>query len=180
MALCRIQRLTAADGPVDMAIEQGEVPMRTRTSLFPIAVGVLTALLLSVPAVAGEAASGAGADPAAVEEAGRQQLLVWTSGDREVALKMVFMYAYNCKKRGWMDTVRLLVWGPSAKLLSEDEELQEQLAGLKDVGVELYACKGCADLYGVSDKLSSLGINVMYTGTMLAELQQKGWHVLTI
>lgn len=154
--------------------------MRTSTSLFPAAVGVLAALLLSVPAVAGEAASGAGADPEAVEEAGRQQLLLWTSGDREVALKMVFMYAYNCKKRGWMDTVRLLVWGPSAKLLSEDEELQEQLAGLKDVGVELYACKGCADLYGVSDKLGSLGINVMYTGTMLAELQQKGWHVLTI
>lgn len=61
-----------------------------------------------------------------------------------------------------------------------DEELQEQLEGLKGVGVELYACKGCADLYGVSDKLSSLDIEVMYTGTMLAELQQKGWHVLTI
>jgi hypothetical protein len=165
---------------VDKAIEQGEVPMRTSTRVFPVAVGVLAALLISVPAVAGDAASGTGANPAAVEEAGRQQLLLWTSGDREVALKMVFMYAYNCKKRGWMDTVRLLVWGPSAKLLSEDEELQEQLAGLKDVGVELYACKGCADLYGVSDKLSSLGINVMYTGTMLAELQQKGWHVLTI
>ena len=154
--------------------------MRSSTSSFPIAVGVLAALLLGVPVVAGEAESGAGADPATVEDAGRQQLILWTSGDREVALKMVFMYAYNCKKRGWMDTVRLLVWGPSAKLLSEDEELQEGLAGLKDVGVELYACKGCADLYGVSDKLSSLDINVMYTGTMLAELQQKGWHVLTI
>jgi hypothetical protein len=79
-----------------------------------------------------------------------------------------------------MDTVRLLVWGPSAKLLSEDAELQEQLKGLKEVGVELYACKGCADLYGVSDELSALDLNVMYTGTMLAELQQQGWHVLTI
>ena len=34
--------------------------------------------------------------------------------------------------------------------------------GLEDVGVELYACKGCADQYGVSEKLAGLGINVMY------------------
>jgi hypothetical protein len=137
-------------------------------------------LLLSAPVAAGEVGPEGAAGETGIEKAGRQQLILWTSGDLEVALKMVFMYAYNCKKRGWMDTVRLLVWGPSAKLLSEDEELQQQLEGLKEVGVELYACKGCADLYGVSDALSSLGINVMYTGKMLAELQQNGWHVLTI
>jgi hypothetical protein len=108
-----------------------------------------------------------------------KQLIVWTSDDREVALKMVFMYAYNCKKRGWMDQVRLLVWGPSGRLLTEDKELQDGLKGLKDEGVELYACKGCADLYGISDKMTALGINVMYTGTLLADAQKDGWHVLT-
>ena len=144
-----------------------------------VAAGVAV-LLLGAPLVANEARTEETPGRAGVEESGRQQLILWTSGDREVALKMVFMYAYNCKKRGWMDTVRLLVWGPSAKLLSEDAELQEKLRGLKDVGVELYACKGCADQYGVSEQLSRLDINVMYTGTMLAELQQQGWHVLTI
>ena len=145
-----------------------------------IVAAAVAALLFGVPVRAGDGPTDEATGPARVEEAGGQQLILWTSGDREVALKMVFMYAYNCKKRGWMDTVRLLVWGPSAKLLSEDEELQEQLKALKELGVELYACKGCADLYGVSDKLGSLDVNVMYTGTMLAELQQKGWHVLTI
>lgn len=110
---------------------------------------------------------------------GHRQLIVWSSGDREVALKMVFMYALNCKKRAWMDDVRLLVWGPADKLLVEDAELQKYLAELKKAGVELYACKACADMYGVADKLSALGINVMYTGTMLADLQKEGWHVLT-
>jgi hypothetical protein len=145
-----------------------------------IVAAAVAALLFIGPLAASEARADEAAGQAGVENAGRKQLILWTSGDREVALKMVFMYAYNCKKRGWMDTVRLLVWGPSAKLLSEDQELQEQLKMLKEVGVELYACKGCADLYGVSDTLSSLDINVMYTGTMLAELQQQGWHVLTI
>lgn len=109
----------------------------------------------------------------------QQQLIIWTSGDREVALKMVFMYAYNCRKYSWMDNVRLLIWGPSDKLLLEDEELQNQLKELKKIGVELYACKGCADMYGVSDQLTELGITVMYTGKMLADLQKDGWHILS-
>jgi hypothetical protein len=57
-------------------------------------------------------------------------VVLWTSGDREVALKMVFMYAFNSRrfKWGWKN-VTLVVWGPSAKLLSEDKELQEYLCG---------------------------------------------------
>jgi hypothetical protein len=110
----------------------------------------------------------------------QKQLILWTSGDREVALKMVLMYSYYCKKNSWMDTVRLLVWGPSSKLLAEDTVLQGKLKDLKQVGVELYACKACADLYGVSDKLTQLGITVIYAGEMLAELQKSGWHVLSI
>ena len=110
----------------------------------------------------------------------QQQLILWTSGDREVALKMVFMYTYYCKKNSWMDNVRLLVWGPSSKLLAEDTVLQGKLKDLKQAGVELYACKACADLYGVSDKLTQLGITVMYAGEMLAELQKSGWHVLAL
>ena len=79
-----------------------------------------------------------------------------------------------------MDTVRLLVWGPSAKLLSEDTLLQAKLKDLKQVGVQLYACKACADLYGVSDKLTQMGLTVMYAGEMLADLQKHGWHLLSI
>jgi hypothetical protein len=109
-----------------------------------------------------------------------KQLILWTSGDREVALKMVLMYSYYCKKNSWMDTVRLLVWGPSSKLLAEDTVLQGKIKDLKQVGVELYACKACADLYGVSDKLIQLGITVIYAGEMLAELQKNGWYVLSL
>ena len=54
-------------------------------------------------------------------------VVVWTSGDREVAQKMVYMYTYNAKKNEWWDTIRFVVWGPSSKLLSEDKELQNYL-----------------------------------------------------
>ena len=106
-------------------------------------------------------------------------VVVWTSGDREVALKMVYMYTYNAKKNEWWEKIRFIVWGPSSKLLSEDKELQDYLKKIKDVGVEVFACKACADMYGISDKLSELGLEVKYIGKDLTEMLQEGWTSLT-
>lgn len=105
-------------------------------------------------------------------------VVVWTSGDKEVAMKMVFMYTYNAKKYGWWKDITLLVWGPSAKLLTEDEELQEYVKKMKDEGVNLLACKGCADLYEVSDKLENIGVTVKYTGVDLTNFIKER-HVIT-
>jgi len=105
--------------------------------------------------------------------------VVWTSGDRDVALKMVFMYTLNAKSRNWFDEVRLVVWGPSAKLLSADAELQQEVAKMKDAGVELVACKACADSYGVSEKLESLGVEVKYMGVPLSDMLKQDWKVVT-
>jgi len=106
-------------------------------------------------------------------------VVVWTSGDREVAIKMVYMYTYNAKKNGWWDNIRFIVWGPSSKLLSEDKELQEYTQKMKDVGVEVFACKACADMYGISEKLEGLGLEVKYIGEDLTEMLQSGWTHLT-
>jgi hypothetical protein len=106
-------------------------------------------------------------------------MVLWTSGDREVALKMVFMYTLNAKKRGWWDQIRFVIWGPSSKLLSEDRELQDEIGKMQEAGVELLACKACADLYGVSDKLAELGIDVKYMGVPMTEMLKAGWTSLT-
>ena len=113
------------------------------------------------------------------EKAANHLLIVWTSGDPEVAHKMVFMYAFNAQKNGWWDQVTLLVWGPSSKLSSEDKDIQASLKKMKDEGVELLACKGCADQYGVSSKLEELGIEVKYTGTYLTDFIKSGKKIIT-
>ena len=105
--------------------------------------------------------------------------VVWTSGDREVALKMVFMYVYNAKRGRWFDEVKMIVWGPSAKLLSEDTELQEQVRRMSDTGVILEACKACSDMYGVSETLTGLGVEVKYMGRVLTDMLQSDWDVMT-
>lgn len=106
-------------------------------------------------------------------------VVVWTSGDRDVAIKMVYMYTYNAKKYGWWDDITFIVWGASAKLLSEDKELQNYIIKMKDEGIDLKACKACADMYGVSDKLTELGITVKYMGVELTDFIKEGRHVLT-
>ena len=106
--------------------------------------------------------------------------VLWTSGDREVALSMVFMYTKNSKLKGWWDQVLLVVWGASARLLAEEPELQKELAELKKAGVQLQACKACAEMHGVSDRLEAMGIEVKYMGQPLTDILKTDWKVITI
>lgn len=139
---------------------------------------VFAALVTGGPLLAQPASSVQNEDPAVIP-ASEKLVIVWTSGDRDVALKMVFMYTLNAKNRGWWEDITLVVWGPSAKLLTEDQELQEYMGRIIEAGVSVRACKGCADQYGVSDKLEKLGITVLYIGKELTNYIKEGREVLT-
>jgi len=39
------------------------------------------------------------------------RVVLWTSGDKEVALKMVFMYTLNSRLKGWWDEIKLIIGG---------------------------------------------------------------------
>jgi len=106
-------------------------------------------------------------------------LVLWTSRDREVAIKMVFMYTLNAKLRGWWDDICLVVWGPSSELLSADIELQDHIKKIIEEGVKVTACKVCSDSYGVSSELEGLGIEVKYMGEPLTAYLKNGWKTIT-
>lgn len=108
-----------------------------------------------------------------------QLYVLWTSGDRDVALRMVFMYTNNAKMKGWWKNVCLIVWGPSAKLLTVDPELQDYIARMQHVGVEVVACKACADSYDVTPALGAMGIEVKPMGQPLTHLLKEGRTVIT-
>ena len=91
-------------------------------------------------------------------------VVVWTSGDIEVAEKMVYMYVYNAKRAGWFNEVIFIVWGPSAKLLAENPDLQAEIRKMKEEGIILEACIACARMYEVEDDLAKLGIDVKGMG----------------
>ncbi len=105
--------------------------------------------------------------------------VVWTSGDPEVAHRVCFMYTDNAKKQKWFDEVTLIVWGPSARLLAGDKDLQAEIKTMMNDGVKIQACLACADSYGVTEQLRKLGIEVKYMGKPLTDLIKGGWKILT-
>ncbi|QGY48230.1 DsrE family protein [Maribellus comscasis] len=115
-----------------------------------------------------------------MEDNSNKLAVLWTSGDPEVAEKMGFMYTYNAKKQGWFDEVVLIVWGPSAKLLSENKMLQDYVKEMQKVGVIVEACTACAQMYGVNDQLSEMGIDVKGMGGPLTNYLKEGWKTLSL
>ena len=105
--------------------------------------------------------------------------IIWSTADAEVANRLCFPYAGNAKKQGWFEEVTVIVWGPSARLLAGDTELQAKVKALVKDGVKVEACLSCADFYGVSDKLRGLGIEVKLMGKPLSDMLQNDWKVLT-
>lgn len=106
--------------------------------------------------------------------------VLWTSGDPEVAEKMAFMYTFNAKKQGWFDEVVLIVWGPSAKLLSENKMLQDYVKKMQEAGIKVEACMACALMYDVDGKLQELGIDVKGMGVPLSNYLKEGWKTLSL
>ncbi|MEG6521632.1 DsrE family protein [Desulfotomaculum sp. 1211_IL3151] len=106
-------------------------------------------------------------------------VVIWTSGDRDVAIKMVFMYSTNSMLRGWWEKITLMVWGASSKLLTEDKELQDHIKRMQELGVNVIACKSCSDSYGITEALQALGVDVKYTGQILTNYIKNGNKVIT-
>ncbi|WP_373035746.1 DsrE family protein [Sulfurimonas sp.] len=107
-------------------------------------------------------------------------LIVWSSGEKEVAKKLILLYGSVMLPRSYWDEATIMVWGPSAKLLAEDEEIQEQMKTVQKTGVSFNACVVCTDDYGVSEKLRELGVKLIHTGELLTEaLQSDDVKVIT-
>jgi hypothetical protein len=107
-------------------------------------------------------------------------LIVWSSGEKEVAKKLVLLYGSVMLPRAYWDEATIMIWGPSAKLLAQDEELQQMMKVVQESGVKFNACVVCADDYGVSQTLRKLGVELIHTGEMLTEaLQSEDIKVIT-
>ncbi len=106
--------------------------------------------------------------------------VLWTNDNPITAEKMVFMYTVNSLIHGWWEKVTLIVWGASAKLVSEDDNIQKLVKEALEAGVHITACKACADQLGVTDTLEKLDIEVKYWGAPLTEILANDEKLLTI
>ena len=109
---------------------------------------------------------------------GSKLLILWTSGDKEVAYTVALIYPKVAKKSGWWDQIRIMIWGPSAKLLAEDPAMLPLIKDLQKEGIEIFACKWCAEQYGVGKKLEEMGVKVTYMGEPLTKMLKGDWKIL--
>ncbi len=106
-------------------------------------------------------------------------VVLWTSDDPDIAKRIAFPYPHNALKKGLYEEATLIVWGPSAKLLAEDEELQKLVLQMKKDGVIVEACIACSDAYGVTDKLKEMGLDVKFMAVPLTNYLKNDYNVLT-
>ncbi len=130
-----------------------------------------TMLILAAPGFAQE-------DDA--QEPSGKLMVVWTSADPDVADKVCLMYTHAAKKYGWFADVRLVVWGPSQRLLAGDPALQAKVKAMQSDGVIVEACIACATKLELVDTIREMGIEVRGMGVPLTEaLKDPNTEVIT-
>lgn len=106
--------------------------------------------------------------------------ILWTNDNFITSEKMVFMYGINAKRYKWWENVTIIVWGSTAKLVSENPEIQQLVQEAKLEGVHVTACKACAKQLGVTAALEKLDIEVIYWGEPLTRILKDDEKLITI
>ena len=100
-------------------------------------------------------------------------MIVVSTAEKEKALTGL-LYAANVIRNNWVDDVRVFFFGPFEKLLADDPEVQEWAGQLASHHPAM-ACKFIADNHGISDQLSSLGVDVQYVGQPISDAIKEGY-----
>jgi hypothetical protein len=106
--------------------------------------------------------------------------VLWTTGNPVTAEKMVLMYTVNALAHGWWEKVTLIVWGAAVTLVRDNLSIRQQIQAAIAAGVQVTACKACADQLGASETLKELGIEVKYWGAPLTEILKNDQALLTV
>lgn len=103
------------------------------------------------------------------------KVLIWlTSGERS-KLMPGLMWGVNAKRRGWVDEVRIVVFGDSQTTIAHDDELFSMVQELEGT----LFCRHVAESQGTVAELEAKGANVVYVGESIAKAMAEGFTVLT-
>lgn len=111
----------------------------------------------------------------------KKLFVVWKSNNETDIHNFIVPYAFNSKKHEWFTDVEVLIWGASQEKVADDLEIQEKIKSLIGIGINVYACKFCADKVNATKTLESIGVEVIYTGVLLSDRQKDDvYEVITI
>ena len=94
-------------------------------------------------------------------------LVIISTGDAEKALTGL-MWARNGMRFGWMEDIRVIFFGPSQKLLLEDERVKKMALEIAEAEKPIF-CKYISDQEGNSQQIEATGMDVQYVGTIISD-----------
>jgi hypothetical protein len=100
-------------------------------------------------------------------------LVIISTSENEKALTGL-IYAHRSMSEGWIDKVKVIFFGPSERLLVEDEDIAQIAKEICAVEKPI-ACKFISDRDGISEKIEDLGLKVDYVGTIISDLIKEGY-----
>ncbi|MFX1521232.1 MAG: hypothetical protein ACFFCD_15065 [Promethearchaeota archaeon] len=100
-------------------------------------------------------------------------LIIIATGNKEKALAGL-MYARNAMKRGWMEDVKVVFFGPSERLIIQDAQVLTEVQDITE-SEEPLACKAISDREGISEDLKKFGVKVEYVGSIISDLIKDGY-----
>ena len=103
------------------------------------------------------------------------KLLVIISSSDVFKARTGIVYATNALKHGWIDDLRLVVFGPAEQVLLQDAGLQEALHEFMEQNQQVAACKAISDMTGASEGLIRMGLQVQYIGELVSNLVKEGY-----
>ena len=106
--------------------------------------------------------------------------ILWTSGEKDVALKVVLRYAESALEKGMWNAIELIIWGPSVQLAADDEDVRLKLEKLMTTGIQVKACIVCAEEYGVVDILEKMHVKLEMVGEELTRIIQDQTPLLSL
>lgn len=103
------------------------------------------------------------------------KLVIIVSQAEENAIWTGLFTAIKCTKNSYMDDIRLVLWGPSEKVIADNKELQNMVQEYLALEKPVWACKTCSDRYGVTEAMEALGCKVDYMGLLVTSWLKEGF-----
>lgn len=103
------------------------------------------------------------------------KVLIWlVSGERNKLMPGI-LWGTNAKRRGWVDDVRIVVFGDSEQVVMQDDELFNMVQEIEGT----MFCRHVAENQGAVEQLESKGASVAYVGEPIAKAIKEGYTVIT-
>ena len=100
--------------------------------------------------------------------------ILWTNDNPVTSQLMVLFYATNSLTNRLWESVNVILWGASVKMVVENEMIQEEIKTAQHVGVKFTACTSCARRLGAVERLEELGIEIFPWTEPFTDLVKNG------